>query len=392
VFSQTENVAWSLPMPGESGSTPVVWGNRVFVSSVEERSQGLLAMCIDAETGTVIWKKNMGRNRKVMRNTMASPSPVTDGHSVWFFYGTGRLTAFDLEGNEQWTRELEEDFGHNALMFGYSTSPLLYRGKLLIQAIRSTRQDQYKKAPPGESPSYLLAVDPATGKDLWKTNRGTDARGESQEAYSTTMPFEWKDRRELLVYGADCLTGHDVDTGREIWRWTGYNPKHIHHWRIIPSPVVSEDIVFVPGPKHSRMFAVRPEGTPPFAEKQVAWTFDKSIPDASTPLVYDGRLYVLDDDRKVMTCIDPRTGDQKWQLKIGGNHVMRASPLGADGKVYCMNDIADVTVLAAGDSPKILHQVSMGKERLSRSSIIAANGRIFIRTTERLFCIGKEAR
>ena len=395
-FSRTENVLWAAPMPGMSGATPAVWGDRVFVSSVDEKTRRLAALCLDAKTGKVLWQRETGEDREAARNNMASPSPITDGKTAWFFYGTAHLFAFDFEGKPLWTRDLEKDHGHNAVMFGYSSSPLLYGGRLYVIAIRSARQNRYGKAPAADSASYLLALDPATGKDLWRQGRPTDARDEAQEAYSMAVPYTWNGRSEVLVYGADYLTGHDAATGKELWRWAGYNTTHINHWRIISSPVVAEDLVFVPGPKYSRGFAVRPDGAGALGEKSVAWTFDRMIPDASTALYYQDRLYVLEDNAKVMTCLEPKTGAPKWQLELPAGTVLRASPLGADGKVYCMSEAAEVFVLAASDEPKILHRVRMGsgeadERHLSRSSIVAAGGRLFIRTAESLYCVGRAA-
>jgi len=389
VFSKTDGVKWVVPMPGASGATPAVWGDRVFVSTVDEAAGRILALCIDARDGKVLWRKDVGRDRKVPRNNMASPSPIADGKAAYFSYGTGEVFAFDFGGSPLWSRDLEKDHGRNALMFGYSSSPLLYKGRLYVVAIRNKQQNRYGQAPEGPSDSYLLAIDPQTGKDLWKQVRPTDAGDEAQEAYSTALPYEWNGRSEVLVYGADYLTGHDPATGKELWRWSGYNPRHIAHWRIIASPVVAGELVCVCGPKHSRLFAVRPEGAGALGEDRVAWTFDRLFPDAGTPLYYKDRLYVLDDDARVMTCFDPKTGARKWQLEIGGEFVMRASPLGADGKVYCVNDMGEVTVLAAGDEPKVLHRTAMGERELCRSSIVAAGGRLYVRTSTHLYCIGK---
>jgi len=391
VFSRTENVVWSVPMPGPSGATPAVWGDRVFVSSVDSKTGDLLAIALDARTGKILWQKITGKDRKVMRNNMASPSPIADGKRVYFYYGTQGLFAFDPAGKPLWSRDLEKDHGHNADMFGYSSSPLLYKGRLYVIAIRNERQDRYGKAPAAKTDSYLLAIDPKTGKDLWLQARPTDARDEAQEAYSTAIPYEVAGRSEVLVYGADYLTGHDAATGAELWRWGGYNPRHINHWRIIASPVVGGDLVFVCGPKYEHLFAVRPDARGALGEEKVAWTFDKRISDASTPLCYQDRLYVLDDNRRLLTCFEPKTGAQKWQLQISGETVIRASLTGADGKVYCIDEAGEVVVLAAGDEPKILHRTKMGGEERCRSSIVAAGGRLFIRTTDTLYCIASPA-
>ncbi|HUT32924.1 MAG TPA: PQQ-binding-like beta-propeller repeat protein [Planctomycetota bacterium] len=392
-FSETENVLWTTPLPGSSGATPIVWGGRIFLPSVDASTGDLLALCVDAKTGKVLWRNKTGKDRPGPRNNMASPSAVTDGKSVWFYYGTASLFAFDFEGKELWTRDLEKDHGHNALMFGYSSSPLLYQGRLYIVAIRSKRQDAYRAAPPSKevSGSYLLAIDPATGKDLWKHVRATDAVGEAQESYSTAIPREVGGRAEILVYGADYMTAHDPATGKELWRWGGYNPKKTNHWRTVPSPVVADDIVIAVGPKFSTLFALRPKGEGRLGDDIVAWRFEKRTPDASTPLFYKGRLYFLDDDRRVITCVDPKTGEQKWQGELAGRAVIRAAITGADDKLYTISELREATVLAAGDEFRILHTTKLGAtgRAFTRSSIVAAGGRLLVRTGENLYCIAR---
>ncbi|MFW6108732.1 MAG: PQQ-binding-like beta-propeller repeat protein [bacterium] len=396
---EDKSVKWKTPMPGASGATPIVWGDRVFVSSATEpqgrgggrrrRLGDLLALCFDANTGEELWRRTTGKDRAVARgNNMASPSPVTDGQTVWFYYGTQSLFAFDFDGKPLWQRDLEEDYGHNALMFGYSSSPLLYRGRLYIVAIRNKKHHEYRRAPEGTCESYLLAIDPDTGRTLWKVDRPTDAVREAQEAYTTAIPFERDGRAEILVFGADYLTAHDPETGKELWRWGGYNPTHIYHWRVVPSPVVAGDVIVVVGPKHSRLFAIRPAETGLVGDDHVAWTLDKRTPDASTPLYYQGRLYVLEDDRRLLTCLDPQTGEQAWQGRLGGRGVIRASLTGADGKLYCLYENGEVVVLAAGDEFKILHRANLAEDRpyRARGTIAAAQGCLFARTTEKLYC------
>ncbi|MFP4055250.1 MAG: PQQ-binding-like beta-propeller repeat protein [Candidatus Brocadiia bacterium] len=389
-FSATENVVWATDLPGPSGSTPIVWGDRVFVSSLDVRTKDLVGLCLDARTGEVLWRFKAGENERRFRdNDGSSPSPVTDGQTVWFYYGTSDLLAFDFDGKLLWRRKLEQTHGHNALMFGYSSSPLLYEGKLYIIALRNKRPNRYRSSTETQpTPSYLLAIDPRTGKDLWRQDRPTDARDEAQEAYSTAIPLERDGRSEILVFGADYLTAHDPDTGRETWRWATYNPTHIHHWRIIPSPVVGAGLVYVVGPKYSTMFAIRPGRQGTVRRDHVAWTFDDHIPDASTPLFYRGRLYVVEDNKKILTCLDPESGRPLWQGRIGGRAVIRASLTGADGKLYVINERGEAFVLAAGDEFRLLHTAAMGGRRV-RSTIAAAQSKLFVRTSEKLFCIQK---
>ena len=390
-FATTEGVRWTAAMPGPSGSTPIVWGDRIFVSSTDAEAGTLLAICLNANTGKEIWRRSAGKDRQVARNNMASPSPVTDGKTVWFHYGTQALLAYDFDGKLLWQRDLEKDHGHNAHMFGYSSSPLLFRGKLYLVAIRNKDQGRYGRAPKAPSKSYLLAIDPETGKDLWLQDRPTDAVDEAQEAYSSAIPFVRGDRAEILVYGADYLTAHNPDTGKEIWRWATYNPAKINHWRIVPSAVVAGDVIICVGPKHSTLFAIRPGDKGRIGKDHVAWTLDRDIPDASTPLYYQGRLYVLNDDQRKIACIDPKTGEVKWRGDLGGRGVIRAALTGADGKIYCFYEYRDVVVLEAGDAFKILHRTRMGQTSRfpARSTIVAAHGQLLIRTSETLFCVGR---
>lgn len=387
-FGPTENLAWKTPLPGPGSGTPVVWDDAVFVSSVDASTTPgkLVALCLDARTGAVRWRREAGTDRRAQRNHMASPSAITDGTRAIFTYGTGLVLALDLSGNELWRRDLEKDYGHNALMFGYSSTPLLYDGRLYVQAIRNARTERYGGAPAGAADSYLLALDPATGRNLWKVVRGTDAREESQDAYTTPLPYEVDDRREILVFGADSLTGHSLGDGRELWRWTGYNPRQINHWRVVASPVVVAGLVVVSGPKHSRLFAIQPGRQGRLDESNVRWGLDKTLGDASTPLLYRDRLYVLDDDRRLLLCVVPGTGAVKWQLKLEGTGVFRASPLGADGRIFCIDEAAEITVLAAGDEARVLHRVRLGEERECRASMVAANRRLYARTPSALFC------
>ena len=402
-WSETENVAWTASLPGASGATPIRWGDRLFLPSPDTQTGDLLALCLDARSGKTLWSQKTGRDKVLARNNMASPSAVTDGKTVWFYYGTTGLFAFDLDGKLLWSRELEKDHGHNALMFGYSSSPLLYKGKLYIVAIRSKRQNAYGQAPPSNKvmESYLLAVDPQTGKDLWRHDRLTDAVAEAQEAYSSAIPCELGGRSSVLVYGADYLTAHDPETGKELWRWGGYNPRKINHWRIIPSAVVGDELIYVVGPKYSTLFALRAPRVPRAGERSggsgtlgddaVAWRYEKLIPDASMPLYYKGKLFSLEDNRRILSCLDGKTGEKKWQGEFPGRGVIRASLTGADDKLYIISELREVTVLSAGDEFKILHQVKMAAtgRGLTRSTIVATDGRLFIRTGENLYCIGR---
>jgi outer membrane protein assembly factor BamB len=218
-WSQTEGIEWVSPLPGPSGATAVICNGRVFVSSMVRASHDFVALCFDAQNGKQLWQKHIGSDsRRIPRNNMASPSPVTDGKNVFFLYGNGDLIGFDYEGNKLWSCNIEAEYGNLALKFGYSSSPFLYQNKLFILVIR--RNKHYRR-PEAAAPldSYLMALDPQTGKNIWKQQRQTNAFDEGMETYSTPIPFVRNGRTEILNTGADFITAHNPDTGKELWRF-----------------------------------------------------------------------------------------------------------------------------------------------------------------------------
>jgi len=385
-WSKTNNVKWVSPLPGGSGATPIVWGDRVFVSSLDNRTKDLLAICIDRETGRVLWEHvlGIGVDDGGRGKNMASPSPTTDGNLVFFLYGTGDFAAVDFEGKIVWQRNLEKDHGKFDILFGYHSSPTLYNGNLYVGVHQRDRSGaEVNRA------SFLLAIDPATGKDLFKHIRPNQAPDESQESYSTPIPMEWNGRSEILLIGGDCVSGHNPDTGEEYWRWGQWNPKRINHWRIVPSPVSFDGLVYVCAPKRSPVFAIKAGGNGLLEDEGVAWKSEEATSDVCVPLVYKDRLYVLNGDgRKEVTCLEPKTGKAIWKGELGGDAVFRASLTGADDKIYALSEAGEAVVLKAGDGFEVLHR-TMLEEWPCRSSIPVADGRLFIRTAGNLYCVGE---
>ncbi len=393
-WSATEGIKWSTPLQGMSGATPVVWGDSIFVST-PDANKNLLLLCVDRKDGKVRWQKQLGTgNIEKGRGNMSSPSPVTDGKTVYALYGTGDLAALDFTGKILWQRDLGADYGRFAIMWIYGSSPLLHHGKLYIQVLqRSPAPPDYPRlaGAAGDRESYLLALDPATGKTLWKHVRPTEAKLESMESYATPIPHTGPDgKAQLLLVGGDSLSGHDAETGAELWRGYGLNRKGGEWMRIVASPVSAAGLAIACGPKKEPMIAFKTDLNGDITEKGVAWVFDeKKTPDVCTPALYDGKLFVLDGDSQTLTCLDPKTGAKKWQGNLGERTVIRASPTVADGKVYIMNEKGTVFVCGAGDEFKLLATIPMGGAEGARASIAASNGHLFVRTTEKLFCVGK---
>lgn len=388
---------WSAELGGEGNSTPVVFDNRVFVTAVEPRTSTLLAMCFDRRDGGLLWKRQIGvgpqRNKL---NNMATPSAITDGQRVFFYFGTGDLAAFDMDGKPLWARNIAADHGKFNILWLYGSSPLLHDGRLYVPVLhRDIDAGAWRDARPGEptSPSYLLAVDPATGKDIFKHIRPNDAKVESKESYCTPIPARIGGRDQILLVGGDCVSAHDPLTGREYWRCGGWNPQKINHWRIVPSVVPAGELLIACAPKRGPVLAIKGGGEGDVTATHMAWQTREATSDAPTPLYYRDRLYVLDGDfRKGIACIDPPTGRTLWFAPISSKPVLRSSPTGADGRIYTMNEAGDVFVLSADDG-KLLSTCALGSDGLARATVVAAQGTLIVRTATKLhgFAVARPA-
>ncbi len=370
-WDATTNVLWKLPLPGLSGSTPIVWGSRVFLNVTEGDAIQLWA--IDRATGEPVWKRHLSDGNEAKRKgNLSSPSPVTDGDRVWAVTGTGVVKAFDLAGEEIWRHDLQREYGKFGILHGYSSSPLLLEDRLVIQVLHGFHTDE---------PSYLVALDKRTGERRWRVERPTDAPREAPDAYTTPALLTRGDRREIIVTGADYVTGHDPADGRELWRVGGLNPSANPMQRIVASPVVDGRRIYVPS-------RVRPllalEATTAEGAPRRIWSMDKG-PDVPTPALGDGRLYLVT-DRGLAWALDTTTGEPVWGPERLGDGTFSASPVVAGGRIYATNEEGVTTVLAAADSYRVLAENAIGEYTLS--SLAISDGRIFLRTAGHLYCIG----
>lgn len=394
-WSTTENVAWSTTLPGPSAASPIVWGDKVFVSSTDSEAKSTVAMCLDRKTGAVLWQHTVGHElRRDSRSNFAAPTPATDGEVVVFFYGTGELVAYDFAGEEVWQRSITKDYGEFAFLWTFSSSPLLYDGKLYMQVLQRDTAVRDRGFQDRENESYLLALDPKTGNELWRVVRSSQAKSESREAFTSPIPFTHDGRDELLVIGGDALTGHDPETGKELWRWGTWNPKRIGHWRLVPSPVAGDGIILACAPKKEPIYAIKAGGNGTLTDDDIAWTsVDPKVvsSDVPTPAFAYGDFFILNKDRKMLVRVEPKTGAIQWKTRIPGNADYEASPLVADGKIYIINFASQVLVYDA-ESGEQISKAKMDEPRddATRSSIVAAHGQLFIRTTTKLFCIGEQ--
>lgn len=394
-FSKTENFKWSLELAGAAASTPIVSGNHVFLTSTDENTKTLWAYAVERGSGKILWKHEVGSGiARDNRSNYASPSPVTDGKLVYFFFGNGELIAHDFEGKRVWSRNIQKDYGEFAFQWTFSTSPILFEGRLYLQVLQRDVPANGRGRTDGPNESYLLALDPASGKELWRHIRPAEARMESLEAFSTPTPFEFNGRKEILITGGDCVTAHDPVTGRELWRWGTWNPTRITHWRLVPSPVAAGAVVLACAPKGSPVYAVKAGLSGTLSDNDLAWvsTEREVSSDVSTPLYYQGSIYLLNSDRKTLSRIEPGSGKILWTGELSSRAKFESSPLGADGRIYMMNHEGEVYVArAGGDEFKLLHQVNLGADgdRDLRASLIAAHGQLFVRTGRTLYSFQK---
>jgi len=394
-FSKTQNVLWSVKMDGPSAGTPVVWGDNVFVSSSNPDKEHLTANCYDLGTGALKWSHQVAKgHRQDNRSNYAAPSPVTDGQVVTFFYGNGALATYTLDGEKLWSQNIQEKHGQFAFLWTFSTSPLIHDGILYMQVLQ--RDTNVGSKGSDDNRSYLLALEPKTGRQLWKVYRPAKARSESLEAFSTPIPFSHNGRDEILIAGGDCLTGHDPKSGRELWRWGTWNPTRIGHWRLVPSPVAGGGVVLACAPKRAPVYAIKAGGEGNISANGKVWNSQGSrdgvSSDVCTPLFYHGSFFVLygEGRDKMLSRVDPKSGSIQWATDLKSRSLFRASPTGADGKIYVQNHAGVVHVIDA-KSGSVLHRAEMGEpgDDQTRASVAIAHGRLFIRTNSRLFCIGK---
>ena len=381
-WSPTENVAWKLDLPGPAGSTPVVWEDKIFLTSVE--GENLLLLCIGTD-GKEQWRQKMGTGNKDARGdegNSASPSPCTDGQHVWAFMGTGDLACFDFDGKEVWKINVQDRYGKLKIAFGMTSTPVLDGDQLYLQLIHGEGNAKTREA-------TVVALEKATGKEIWQQPRPSDAIQECEHSYASPILYRDSERSYLISHGADYAIAHDLKDGHELWRVgnlnlkTKYNPT----LRFVASPVAIPGLIIVPSAKNGPVLALSPDGSGVLENDSKArlWTRPDNTPDVPSPLIHDGLVYLCRENG-VLIVVDAKTGTEVYQQNVH-RHRHRASPVYADGKIYLTSRDGMVSVVKAGKQFEILSQNDM-KESLAASPAIS-NGRIYLRTFNALYAIGK---
>ena len=374
-WGPAENIAWKLALPQWSGATPIIWGDTIFLNVAEADLDTLSLWAVNRRSGQVLWKRHLSRgNNKQRKQNMSSPSPVTDGAIVWATTGTGFIRAFNFAGKELWMRDIQKDYGRFGLNWGYANSPLLLDGDLIVPVLHGMKTDD---------PSYILRVDGKTGRTKWKVERPNRAIRESPDAYTTPALVRLGSASEIVITGADVVTGHDPATGRELWRADGLNPQNDPSYRIVASPVVHRDIVIAPT-RERPMLAIRAGGRGDVTTSHRLWAFNNG-PDVPTPVTDGSRLYVIT-DRGVVYCLDLMSGKTVYGPQRLAPGTYSSSPVLADGKIYIASEDGVFSVFRAGPTFELLAANHMDDYTLS--SVAIKEGQLFLRTAGWLWAVG----
>lgn len=395
-----EEIAWKAPLKGLGVSSPIVWGDRVFVTSqlgqgvlregqhptlargpeaasekplgskataTGEKQVQFLVEAFNRTDGWKLWEYRLPAEGQLLpvhqKHNLASPSPVTDGELVYAWFGNGQLAALTTEGKLVWQRHLGKEVSPFDIGWGHGSSPALYRDLLILQCDHIPA-------------SYVIALDKKTGKEKWKADRGKGVL-----SYSTPSVVRGAGGDELIVNASERLDAYDPATGKHLW-YTG-EPNRFP----IPVPSSENGVLYASrGYRSGPFMAIRLGGRGDITKSHIQWLVATGAPYVSSILLYQGLIYMAN-DAGVATCVDAKTGERVWQERVDG--IFSASPVAGDGKVYLMSELGETFVLKAGREPQVLARNQLD-DRIVASPAISG-GQIFIRTDGFLFCVGKKS-
>jgi len=395
VWSDTKNIKWKAEIPGRGFSTPVIWGDKIFLTTAiptgkaveppasapaEGRRGGGGAgplvehrfelLCLDRKTGKVLWQKTAktatpheGYHRAY--GSFASNSPITDGRYVYASFGSRGLYAYDFNGKLIW----EKDFGVQMKMrlaFGEGAAPLLLRDQLFVVFDH-------------EAGSFIVAVDKRNGKELWRTTR------DEPSSWSTPLAIEHNGRTEIVVSATNRVRSYDARTGKVVWESAGLGSN------VIPVPVTHNGMVFVmSGHRDPKLMAIKlgKEGDLTGSDA-IAWSHTRGLAYTTSPVLYDNKLYVVTDNGMV-SAFNATTGEPYYaQTRLPKASNLKASPVGANGKLYLATEDGDVVVLKMGEKFEVL-SVNTLEDQVFIATPVIADGELFLRGQNTLFCISEK--
>jgi outer membrane protein assembly factor BamB len=401
-WNAKDHIIWKAPLAGLGTSSPIVWGDKVFITSQEgiipaqqgilpllarddqelsrqespiggrrpktAGSSGVVSLVVEAfrkSDGARLWKYSTPATGDFPdlheKHNLATPTPTTDGKLVFAWFGNGQIVALDMNGRVVWTRHLGVEYGSFKTPWGHGGSPTLYKDTLILLCDHGDN-------------AYLLALEKATGKECWKVNRS-----KGSISHSTPLVVQGSERDELIVSSGERIDAFDPQNGQLLW-YAGSQRQ-----TPVPSPVFHNGVIYLSrGYRNSDFLAIRPGGKGDVSKSHVLWRAPGGASYVPSILYYEGLLYVTN-EVGVVTCADAGTGEAVWHQRLGG--IFFASPVAGDGKVYMVSETGETYVLRAGRAAEILAKNELDERMLASPAI--SNGRLFLRSDGTLFCIGE---
>ena len=367
-WSAGKAIAWKAPVPGTGHSSPVVWGDRVFVTTCTENDEKRMLLCFDRRTGVRLWDRVVLTARLERRNHLnsyASSTPATDGRHVWVTFLDEphvRVVCYDAGGKEVWRKTP----GELHSVHGFCSSLIPYKDTIILNA------DQDAELP---KRAYIVAFDKATGEQRWRIDRPNRIR-----SYAPPAIFEAAGKMQMVLSGSKCVASYDPDTGKQLWIIDGPTEQ------FCASLVYTDGLFMMTGgwpQKH--ILGIRPDGTGNVTETHVAWHLrDRKIVSYVPSPIARGKYFYVISDGGMATCLEAKTGKKMWSQRLGKHH--SASPVLAEGRLYFSDDAGVTHVLKAEPTFEVIARNDLGEP--CRASPAVSRGQILIRSTKNLYCIG----
>lgn len=362
-WSGREGVGWKVEVPGRGNSSPIVWDDRIFVTTAHDGGRRLSLLAFRRRDGVRLWETftpQSGTEYAHPKNGYASATPVTDGQRVYASFGAHGLVATDLQGKLLWHAPV----GRLDNYHGSAGSPVLYKDMVII----------YQDA--GAGSSFVAAFDAPTGKVRWRTPRSETV------GWGTPVVIRAGDRDELVVSSQRTVYAYDPASGRELWRVSGLG------FEVVPTPVVGHGLVFCSSGRAGPTLAIRPGGNGDVSATHVAWSTPKGSPFVPSGILVGDVLYLVNDMQSIVTAYEAKTGAVLFQGRLGvaRREGFSASPVAVNDKVFLTNDDGETFVLQAGREFKLLHVNSLGEPTFASPALV--DGRWYFRTASSLVAIG----
>jgi outer membrane protein assembly factor BamB len=360
-WSETTNIRWKVAIPGKGWSSPVVQGDRIWLTTATEEGKSLRALAIDRNSGAILLNVEVFRSKSAKltnaKNSFASPTPIIDGDRVFVHFGAFGTACINQSGEIVWKTRLEYDNGQH----GTGGSPVLYKDLLILSC-------------DGNDVQFVVALDKLTGKVRWKKSR------EGYQAYTTPLIVSLPGGDQVISPGAFRAVAYEPSSGKELWQ-----VRYGEGFSNVPTPVYGNGLVFIcTGFQQASLLAVSLDGRGDVTKSKVVWKLDRGVPLTPSPLLVGDELYLVSDNG-IATCVDARTGKEYWRARVGGNH--SASPIYADGRIYFLSEEGQSVVIAPGQQLK--HLATNQLDGLTLASMAVAGESIFIRSDTHLYRIAK---